>query len=523
MIFKASEHKSCNTIVGVVGKNITFCFFLLPLFFLLSGPVRAEEKAKPQKQAAESKSTPPKSSDTPPVRTRKKLNYSLLVANYRDPVEPFTDFPLKRPTKLGKRKQARIRRAEKKFRKIVGRGRRFVRESSTKYEKGDPELRLCTFNLDNYANANDYARIIRKKKKKLRKKERKIIAALQQSMCDIIALQGIVAKDRVSAISTIERLIKKLSKKDNKTWNFELSISNHEKTFHAFLFSHPSLELKSVVHHHNTPLSSNSEHNTFSRGPFEVVLKFKDPDKKRRKKIKLVTMLLQQSYEYADRLEERKRIRETEALRTILYKYYKEVAQDPKERTIVVLLGDRGGSKRTAATQVLEGRLLERDLLSQRCSLEKVKTIRAKKTMDGDDEQEEIEESDEKKKKKRRRRKEPLTLKEENDIIAVCESKRPKMLFGVTELRAKPKERFIKKKVDDEMKTFRVTKKKKRTKESREEELYEVLRSSEIYMFARHLRYVEKTEDIVGRYTSGTTRVELYPPQSPLVWTDLNW
>ncbi len=418
--------------------------------------------------------------------------------------------PLVKGSVLNRRQKRRISRLENVFRSVTYKRNRQYAPSGPGDERGLPEARVCTLNLQNYSSRTEVRRVTKDKTlvKNHRRKEHEIVEAIAKEACTVVAVQGVVGTSLKRAKEGLEILAEKLSQKSDFSWQAYLGASNHRLAYNGFLVSNYNIKVLTIKNLANEELPRFSEfaEETFYRGPIELVLQVKNRQEKANRELILYTWNWRKLVDGASPEAERARMQMAESLRRYLVKRSRGLRGTP--RPIMVVLGDRESGQFAPATRVLEGglRLLDfRD--SGPCRLEKVEK-----------EIEEIVTITEGPSKGKKRRKK-VTLTEFKDV---CEEdlRRLKLLFGLVGEQIPPPPEVKRVEVDEAV-SYRVPKSyrkklRKLWRESRE-------RTAEIYLFQQDLPAAYENSLVEGRYGINVREVKYLSEKSPLLRIDLNW
>ncbi|MFN8388653.1 MAG: hypothetical protein U0136_00010 [Bdellovibrionota bacterium] len=389
-----------------------------------------------------------------------------------------------RRIQLTKYQRKRMNAARAMRRKIVREQRKELHldESADADPRGEPELTLCTLNVNNYGARDDYRRIFKAAKLPLRKQaEDSMLRAVGRAKCDVIATQCFLGADDAAVEKGMSVLKKKLSAQTGSEWVVRYSPSNRDIVRNAFLVRKESAEIVRTDSFGTVKFNMFSEFTgtQFARMPFEIVLHVPGKGKSSDRTLLLIAYDFRNSFGPNEKEPETLRMQMADALRQIVHtETHKFPNDDPP---IVVILGDRRGPKFAPATQLLEGRSRLVDFTENGgCSLDETAT----------------------------------------KTICKAGVVHYKEFFGVSAEGLGQEPQVVTKKVDGVEKKMLVY-----PSESVEKKRVSSLArlTSEIYFQARDLDWVMEKPFLPGRYRAGTVRVSTGLPQSPLVWAELNW
>jgi hypothetical protein len=381
--------------------------------------------------------------------------------------------------------------------------------------RGEPELVVCSVNLNNYSTAKQVKKATRGKqgkKSRLRKKERSFVEAVNSAACQVIAVQGIVGAGIPGALEGLDRLQQQLSEGSDAAWKYYLGDSNHKSGFNAFFIQGKHIEVVTVRYLEDLALAQFEQfkEDEVFRGPIEVELKVKSKEHRQDRTVYLLNFHFRKNLKTSALEPEQGRMQLAESLRRhVRLQQAKFTGENPP---IYIVLGDREGNKSAPATQILEGRIGLKDFHSKgACRLLDEEALLA------EDSDEEVEEEEEEEGKRKRRRKEPI-----KELFARCEAGTAgaKLLIGLIGENFIPAVPRTKREVDGEMLTFYS---KKAEKERRKEIQAQRERRSEIYLVPFDLRYAYLDYYRRPIFDSGFEEIERGRENSPLVWARINW
>lgn len=440
----------------------------------------------------------------------KKIFQELLKRYQGEEYDVPKTAPLIKGSVLNRRQKRRISRLEPYYRGLTRKRNGQYAAARASDERGLPEVRVCTLNLQNYSTRTEVRRVTKDKDlvKKHRRKEREIVSAITSEACTLVAVQGVVGTSLKRAKAGLDALAEKLSSKSDFSWQAYLGASNHRLAYNGFLVSDFNLKVLTIKNLANEelPRFSEFEEETFFRGPIELVLQVANRENKPNRELILYNWHFRKNIDAANIDAERARMQMAEALRRYVLKRSRKLQGTP--RPVIVVLGDREVGRYAPATRVLEGGLRLLDFReSGACKLERLEREEEKVIL--------ITEGPSKGKK--RRKKEIIP-----EYKTSCEEElqRLKLLFGVIAEQLPPLPDVKKVTVDEET-SYRVPKSygkrlRKSQKKARE-------RTAEIYLFQQDLPFAFERSAVEGRYAGNVVEVEYLPEKSPLLRIDLNW
>jgi hypothetical protein len=228
--------------------------------------------------------------------------------------------------------------------------------------RGDPELIVCSQNLENYGSYSDVkSRNRRMDKDDFKQKEQALIKRFIARRCDVIAVQELIGKEGPTAEAALMNLATLLQKSSNRFFDHVVGPSNDKKLRVGFLIAKDRADIvdrKSFVNVELPKLSENQKQRFFSRGPLEVQLRVKPRGESFHKVVTLITFHFKSKStkggtDPAGLEFEPFRLEMSEALRRIINVRHADAYAGGQK--ILVVLGDRNSHFDAASARILEG------------------------------------------------------------------------------------------------------------------------------------------------------------------------
>jgi len=348
--------------------------------------------------------------------------------------------------------------------------------------RGEPEIRLCSVNIDSYSTVKEYKRVFKAAKLPNRTKiETSVVAAAQSASCDVIALQGLMGQEEEIAQEALETLQKKIQKSLGGEWTSRMGKATSGTLRNAFLVRGDKVRVNQFVSYEDkAPTSFGAFNiNSVARPMIRIDLEVSGVGNASPKTREV--MVFTYDFRNADGKlyePEAHHMQMADLLRQIVHSELDNYP--PERRPIVVLLGDRQGPQAAPGTQLLEGRYRLMDFtLNGKCKLQPDNKVQCDPSM--------------------------VHLKE---------------FFGVTTegLNVEPTRKVKKDEAGEKTVLVYPSKKKMLPKEIAERK-----RTSEVYLSSEDLSLAQVSPTSFGRYQAGIKKVQTSLTESPLVWVELNW
>ena len=395
--------------------------------------------------------------------------------------ESFVSEPPKR-TVLNRLQRKRLRRAKALLLKRAKKLREELKEEHFGDVRGEPEVTVCSLNLDNYGLKKDVGTLLgRRASKRLKRKEKSFVKVVVEVDCDVVALQGVLGDGYGRARAAAERLAKKLKKASKQDWSFFVGGSVHKSSHQAYLVKEENVRAISTFAHSDKrlPWFSPFVLNKFTRTPYEIRLAVKGKGKARSKNLYLLNIDFRQNVKAKEREPEIKKMQQAEGIRQLVELQLSKFTSDTPP--ILLVLGERDSVLGSASAELLEGSIHLRDFKKSQAVCE---------------------------------------LNENG--FAKCPEKHgyPALLFGLFSSNVNKIKKPIRVIREGETKYYS-RKSNKREDFFQKKQLLE--RSTDIYMIQPDLIYASEHYQYPNQFAVGTADVKKGLAHSPLVWVKLNW
>ncbi|RMD85659.1 MAG: hypothetical protein D6808_04820, partial [Candidatus Dadabacteria bacterium] len=227
--------------------------------------------------------------------------------------------------------------------------------------RGKPELTVCSQNLNNFGKLKDSI----KRNKGLTPKQyyRKLYSITERFIalnCDVIAVQEILAFDKVSAEEVLMSIVDELHEATNRFYEVRVGYSNSKVLRSGFIVAKDRAEILNKVSYSRVELPKlvpSERTRFFPRGPVELQLKVKGRGRSNPKVVTLITFHFKSKRDLEKdpaQLEwETYRMEMAEALARIVERRHYATLQ--RGESLLILLGDRNSHYDSASAKILEG------------------------------------------------------------------------------------------------------------------------------------------------------------------------
>lgn len=230
--------------------------------------------------------------------------------------------------------------------------------------RGEPELTVCTQNLENWGTYRAAAARTRNLTPELyAEKGRALAKRFATAGCDLIALQEVLGSNEQEATEGLVELAKFIRAATNRFFEAKVGQTNDAKLRNGFLVAKDRAEVLNLTSYYKVELPKISEKQRprfFSRGPVEIQLSVRGNGADVPSKV--VTVI---TFHFKSRRGfpgdpagvefESYRMEMAEALRRVVEQRHARAFASGE--TLLVLLGDRNSNFDTASARILEGTL----------------------------------------------------------------------------------------------------------------------------------------------------------------------
>jgi endonuclease/exonuclease/phosphatase family metal-dependent hydrolase len=244
---------------------------------------------------------------------------------------------------------------------------------------GEPELTICSQNLQNYGLLQD----MRSKSsaidaQALKEKEASLIRRFLRARCDVIAVQELLGKNEEVATQALQQLADAIKQRTNRIFNVKTGASNDRLLRNGYLVARDRASILNTLSLAKVELpriSDRQKPRFFPRGPLEIQLSVKPTGSSTlRKTVSIINFHFKSKATSADDptgLEwETWRMEMAEALRRLYTQRHRRAFETGE--TLLVLLGDRNSHFDSASARILDGGLRLKDFqVEGQCRLSK--------------------------------------------------------------------------------------------------------------------------------------------------------
>lgn len=378
--------------------------------------------------------------------------------------------------RLTRSETRRLTAVKREHLRRAARYQREYRKTVRQDPRGEPEIRVCGLNMQNYGLPQEVKRIIRgPEAKRFARKERALLAAVGDARCDVVAVQGLIGKDPVVAEEGLERFAGKLGERLGGSWRALVGDSNHSFGANAFIVRDDEIDIlmRRSYASRLLPGLDNFVEQMFFRGPFEIILAVRGKGSAEGKQLVIMTAHFRNSLNNKAKEAEPARVQMAEAVRKL--NSFSQAEIDPENPPIFLVVVDRGAGRYAASSLVLEGALELNDFAPGG----------------------------------------PCTLNDRGAAECTERPHRPLALYpllannvySTTKQGGDGKSGFAKQGPGDTL----------RAKRERDQ------RAVEIYIMPTDVGFARVNPHADGRFAAGVVPIKGQPSESPLTWVELNW
>jgi len=295
-------------------------------------------------------------------------------------------------------RDVRLTKAEQKMlervrRRIYRRGYHFqqrIAQQNFRDRRGERELRLCTMNLNVFGLPAELSKIAKGESKAVGR-DRAAVTAIRAAECDVVALQGLVAREVASAQAILDRIVDRLERPGEKKsadepavsgasipWAGYLGGADRGFGYNAFLVRDGEIQVVGQESGQEwlLPRYEIFKLKKFARGPLALTLHLPGREGKLARQMYLLNFSLREDVARPKTTKQPITTVDAEVLRLQMAEGIRQIIERQKntnsaEPPIIVALGDRDNFRKSASAQVLEGRLRLRDFKAEgACKLE---------------------------------------------------------------------------------------------------------------------------------------------------------
>lgn len=387
-----------------------------------------------------------------------------------------------KPVRLSKQQKKRIEEVRERIRQRALDYRKDLWRLRMADRRGSAEASFCGVNFNNYGTQSDVNRLLRGNDRALhRKKERSLLKQISRVGCSVVAVQGIMGKDRASATEAMRYFAERLSEDTEQHWESFVGDSNHKLAYNGFLVNTDRVSVINFASHTDKllPRFGPFQEKKFLRSPVQLAVRVSSEDGSSFREFILITTDLQKALVVRTPEKEIVRMQQAEAVRQLveISKRETKTVGDP----IVILFAERNASRYSATAKLIEGTLYLTEFRNDR----------------------------------------NCTLAEDQNGYTCNESRvAPKELFGLLSEGSPAMPDFVREKVGEDYRWKPVDPK---ALEKQRPLPAEIERTTEIYMRQADLPYAWRKDNSPGRYAAFSAPVDNGLEHSPFVWVVINW
>ncbi len=235
--------------------------------------------------------------------------------------------------------------------------------------RGEPELIICSQNLENYGSFQDSKmRNPSLSQESYREKERAIAQRIASKSCDVVAVQEVLGKDDETALAALNRLAGELRRVTNRIYDTRVGPTLDRMSHVGFLVAKDRAEIANTLSYAKVELPKvvpDEKPRLFIRAPYEVQLSVRSRGEGNPRSVSLINFHFKSRRggggDPAELEWETYRMAMAEAIRRIAeLRHARSLASG---ETILVLLGDRNSNFDCASAKILEGSLVLKSFL----------------------------------------------------------------------------------------------------------------------------------------------------------------
>lgn len=229
--------------------------------------------------------------------------------------------------------------------------------------RGEPELTVCSQNLENYGLYADVKRRVPSiDQDGFVEKESALAGRFASVGCDIIAVQELLGRNEEVATEALQKLAERMRKITNRFYEAVTGPSNDPSLRNGYLYAKDKGEVVTRVSYSRVELPKLAERDKprlFARGPLEIQFITKPQGDSPAKTVSLINFHFKSkrgiSGDPAELEWETYRMEMAEALRRIVLT--RHINATVSGETLLVLMGDRNSNFDSASARILEGTL----------------------------------------------------------------------------------------------------------------------------------------------------------------------
>lgn len=249
----------------------------------------------------------------------------------------------------------RVRAVTARYLRSVAEVQARLNEFFSRDSRGPSELTFCSLNVNNYGLKPEIQKILRARgMKNLKKREKSFVSGISEVGCDVIAVQGIIGRNRHYAVEGLTAFAQLIAEGTGRIWRGYLGDSNHKFAYNGYLVTE-AVKVVSVSSYNKLllPRFGIFEEDQFFRAPVELDIVVTGKNGSKNKKVKIFTMHLQASLTGAAKEKIPSQMQMAEGLRQLIEARQRRF--DPRDSPILIVAGDRGANHYSPVARILEG------------------------------------------------------------------------------------------------------------------------------------------------------------------------
>jgi predicted extracellular nuclease len=228
--------------------------------------------------------------------------------------------------------------------------------------RGEPELTICSQNLENYGPFSMVRTRIALTEGAFAAKEEALVKRFLLAKCDVIAVQEILAPDENAAQVALDQLGASLNQHSNRQYLAIVGASTDRFLRQGYLLAKDRVELLNKTSYERVELPKLSERQKprqFTRGPLEIQVRTRARAESSARIVSLINIHFKSRHggegDPAELEWEGLRMEMAEAIRRIATMRHTRAFASGDE--IFIILGDRNSHSDTASAKILDGTL----------------------------------------------------------------------------------------------------------------------------------------------------------------------
>lgn len=304
------------------------------------------------------------SEEEDPANERPSASHLLLDGTKEEKQEIFEV-----PYRLTTADRKMFERVDSRIRRLASRYQREQAKKNFLDRRGEAEVTACSVNLRGYGTKNELKVVL--KRKLPVSASRKLADALVRQGCEVIALQGVIARSKKNAEAAVLEFRDVLEKQSSKEWQFFVGDIDRGTVFSALLLQRGRLRLSSLSSFGETYLPRYAPFTLKKFPSAPMMISFVAPGKegKRDREIVLLSFFVGERVDEPSKSNSAKQkqvvknppietvlnsMQIAEALRQTIEMKQRQANSD--DSPIVIVAGERNDTRTGVVSRILEGR-----------------------------------------------------------------------------------------------------------------------------------------------------------------------